>query len=425
MPESGSGSARDGAHLRQDLASAAAVTIFTARGEAAAFIACNRLAGAILPPARLRALLDATGGSPVDILTLTAADLVRLGIGLTEKQAQRLYEAASAPVSPRLLDQAQTLGASVVTFRDPAYPANMDPLSDAPPLLFVRGALQPDDRFSVAVVGSRRASSYGRSQASRFAQAFVERGLCVVSGGAAGIDTFAHQGALAGHGRTIAVLGCGVDINYPAENRPLFDRIVEQGGALVSEFPLGTRPEPWRFPTRNRIIAGMAKATVVIETPDDSGALITARNAAEYGRDVWVVPGPVDSGRSRGGHKLVQDGAGLADSPADVLFGLGIAPADTPPPVQAPRPKDAVQTALSVDDAPPPAPASASAAPLPTGLTPDEAALLARLDLTPQHLDEASERAGLTAPQATVAATLLEMKSLIRRMPGNLFVRVL
>jgi DNA processing protein len=234
------------------------------------------------------------------------------------------------------------------------------------------------------------------------------------------VDTAAHKGALWAGGRTIAVVACGLDITYPSENRRLFEEIVEKGGAVVSEFALGTTPEPWRFPTRNRIIAGMTRATILVETPRASGALITARDAAQYGRDVWVVPGPVDTGRSRGGHQLIQDGASLADDPDDILAALGLpvgeqyTPAATLPP-RVPEPEKAPLIPV-----PEPPPAAAVA-----GLTPDEARLLQHVDLTPRHLDEAAGAAGLSASQATVAATLLEMKGLIRRLPGSLYARAL
>ncbi|MBC8104663.1 MAG: DNA-protecting protein DprA [Cytophagales bacterium] len=406
-------------------------TRFLAADAPDGFIACQRLADALLPPPRLRALLDAVGGDPLAVFRLSLTALAAPPILLTEKQATRLKAAASAPLPPRLLEQAKALDATILTFRDRDYPANLLPLSDAPPLLFVRGALRPDDRFSVAIVGSRRATIYGREQSNRFAQGLAERGLCIVSGGALGIDTSAHQGALAAGGRTIAVLGCGIDVGYPAENRALFATVVERGGAVISEFPMGTKPEPWRFPTRNRIIAGIARATLVVETPEASGALITARNAAEYGRDVWVVPGAVDTGRSRGGHKLVQDGASLADAPGDILEALGIAPEEDVAPRHTPHPKaDTPPEGFAlVHDASPGTPERSSSPlpppPLPANLSGDEAALLPHFDLSPRHLDEASAAAGLSASQATVAATLLEMKALIRRQPGSLFVRVL
>ncbi len=398
------------------------------------FIACHRLAAAELPPHRLRALLT-FAGSPTEALQIQSSDLMGPKIGLTEKQIARLGAALQVNLSPKFIEKAESLGVQVICFdRQADYPANLVSLKDAPPLLFVRGALHADDKFSIAIVGSRRATSYGHKQAERFARTFAERGLAVISGGAAGIDTAAHRGALWSGGRTVAVLGCGVDVTYPSENRALFAEIVERGGAIVSEFALETRPEPWRFPTRNRIIAGIAQATVLVETPKDSGALITAQNAAEYGRDVWVVPGPVDTGRSRGGHQLVQDGAALADAPEDVLTGLGI-PVEPPPaprqktevvPVRAaaPTPTAATASAASAAETAAPAPA-APPPPVPTGLSEPEIQLLRHLDLTPRHLDEASAAAALIAPQATVAATLLEMKGLVRRLPGNLYVRAL
>jgi DNA processing protein len=352
------------------------------------------------------------------VLSIPAAALRRPPIALTEKQSSRVAEAAAAPIALRLLDQAVALGVSIVTQGDPDYPANLLPFADAPPLLFVRGALLPDDTFSVAIVGSRRAMLYGRNQATQFARVFAGRRLVVVSGGAAGIDTAAHRGALDAGGRTIVVLGCGVDITYPAENRSLFAQIVERGGAVVSEFPLGTTPEPWRFPARNRIIAGMTRATVVVESPPDSGAMITARNALDYGREVFAVPGPVDSGRSRGCHRLIQDGAGLADTPDDVLAALGL-----PIEPSAPRTKMDVDNATRAPAGSPTTASPPSKAGL--NLTPDEERLLTQLDLTPRHLDEASTAADLSASQATVAATMLEMKGLVRRQPGNLFARVL
>ena len=380
-----------------------------------------RLAGAELPAHRLRALLEAAA-SPLAALGLPGDVLAAPPLGLTAKQIARVDKARTAPLPPRIVASAERLSVSAVLSTDPAYPANLLPFADAPALLFVRGMLLPDDRFSVALVGSRRATHYGHKQAERFARAFAERGLVVVSGGAAGIDTSAHKGALWAGGRTIAVLGCGLDVTYPSENRALFDEIVERGGAILSEFTLGTTPEPWRFPTRNRIIAGMTRATILVETPQASGALITAGDAAQYGRDVWVVPGPIDTGRSRGGHQLIQDGAALADSPDDVLAALGLEPLE-PPPAQTGAAAAASEKVPVVEDrrtaqvAPPPA--------VTADLSPEQARLLQYLDLTPRHLDDAAEAAGLPAAQATVAATLLEMKGLVRRLPGNLYVRAL
>lgn len=356
-----------------------------------AFLACHRLAAATLPSHRLRALLSASGGDP-------SAALHRLddaGVGLTARQRERLAESAKLAIPSKLLDFALEKAVSALVFGAPGYPETLLPFDDAPPILFVRGSIPVAS--GVGIVGSRRASVYGRGQADRFARAFAEAGLVVVSGGAAGIDTAAHRGALDAGGASVAVIACGLDVNYPIENRTLFDALAEKGGAVVSEYPLGTTPEPWRFPARNRIIAGMCPATLVIEAPETSGALITARNAAEYGREVFVVPGSVDTGRSRGCHRLIQDGASLADCPQDVLDALSAAPR-------------AETLSLPLETPPP-------------SLSPDEAALYARLSNVPRHLDEAAESANLSSPQAAVAATLLEMQGLIRREPGGFFVR--
>ena len=384
------------------------------------FVAAHRLALAMLPPARLRAMLEAAGGLPSRALALAGDVLHHPPIALTAKQRERLEEAQKALLSPKILEQAQQGKVCVVLQSDSRYPALLHETSDAPPMLFVRGTLPKGDSETAAIVGSRRAMLYGRDQAIRFARSFAENGVVVVSGGAAGIDTAAHQGAADAGGITIAVLGCGVDVAYPAANRTLFARIAERSGAVISEFPVGTTPEPWRFPTRNRIIAGIAKVTLVIESPSDSGAMITARNAGEYGRDVWAVPGGIDSGRSRGCHKLIQDGAGLADSPADVLATLGITTDAPPTSTTMPRKKEA-GFGFGASDAP-----RASPAPNPKPLPPlslDEESLLAQMDETPRHLDVVGVAADLTPPRASVAVTLLEMKSLVERRPGNLFVR--
>lgn len=254
-------------------------------------------------------------------------------------------------------------------------------------------------------------------------------GLTVISGGAAGIDAAAHAGALNAGGRTIAILGCGADIVYPAGNRDLFARILQEGnGALVTEFALGTKPEPWRFPTRNRIIAGMARASLLIETPQDSGALGTAKSCAEYGRDVYVVPGPVDSGRSRGGHRLIGDGAILADSPDDVLLSLGIvlAAQEEPKPSRRGSRGTETKTTAAAEPAaidPPNLFVETEPVALPADLPPDQVAFVSTVTASPKPFDTILQETGLSPSQANVAATLLEMKSLIRRHPGNLFSR--
>ncbi len=401
------------------------------------FLAAHRLASATLPSMRLRALISKTGGSMTEALRLSDAILSHPSIALTEKQRERLQMARTEVLAPALISNAQRLGIWVLPYFSDQYPVGLRELADAPPILFVRGDMPLADAAFVAIVGSRRALLYGREQTERFARAFSQSGVAVVSGGAAGIDTAAHRGALdTTGGVTIAVLGCGVDIAYPAANRSLFAEIAGGRGAVISEYGMGVTPEPWRFPARNRIIAGIAKATLVVEAPADSGAMITARNAGEYGRDVWAIPGSVESGRSRGCHLLIQDGAGLADSPEDVLSAaFGITLPSQPEKIAISKPPSAsvgnrntgtsdpsYTTAQNQDEALPAVSPVAPVRQIPP-LSPDEAALLAQLGDTPLHLDLAAPAAGLMSPQASVAVTLLEMKGLIERRPGNLFVR--
>jgi DNA processing protein len=218
-----------------------------------------------------------------------------------------------------------------------------------------------------------------------------------------------------------------VDVVYPSENRGLFEEIVNRGGAIISEYGIGVTPEPWHFPARNRIIAGIAQVTLVVETPNNSGALITARHCGEYGRDLFVVPGSVEGGRSRGGHDLVKDGAFLVDEPDEVLAHLGLSGEHsgqgqmvfTP---AAPTPKSVMPAATVT--APPapftPAPV-APISPAPVNLSPDENAFYAQLTTSPAPFDQIAIAADLPTPRASVAATLLEIKGLISRKPGNLF----
>ncbi len=392
------------------------------------FLACHRLALAEIPSNRLRSLLETADGDPIRALGFDASVWQSPPVSLTDKQVVRLAEAKGTLLDARLLERATISGTFALLYRDATFPSNLfpdddTPLNNTPPLLFVRGELLPEDRFGIAIVGTRHSSSYGDTQAARFAGVFATNGLTVISGGAAGIDAAAHTGALDAGGRTIAVLGCGADIVYPAANRQLFARILELGnGAIVTEFALGTKPEPWRFPTRNRIIAGLARAAVLIETPDESGALGTAKRSTEYGRDVYVVPGPVDTGRSRGGHRLIGDGAILADSPEDVLFSLGVVLAAQEEPKPSRQTLATARTGTTKPEATQTPSLLAAPAP-PPDLPPDETAFYATLTATPKPFDTITAEAGLSSSQANVAATLLEMKSLIRRHPGNLFSR--
>jgi DNA processing protein len=294
----------------------------------------------------------------------------------------------------------QALGGELLTQDDPRFPARLRHISYAPPLLFLRGTLTPADDLAVAVVGTRGASYYGLKTCRRLAGALAARSVTVVSGLARGIDTAAHRGALENGGRTLAVLGCGLDIVYPPENRELYQTIPEQG-ALLSEFPLGTPPEARNFPRRNRLISGLALGVVVVEAGDKSGTRITVDCALDQGREVFAVPGPIDSPTSVGPHRLIQQGAKLVLAVEDILQELpgGMAAAG-----------DLFSGGDRVTET--------SGLPLP----PREDPLLPLLGSDPVQLEELVRAAGLPPADVLSRLTLLELQGFIRELPGKCYV---
>lgn len=296
------------------------------------------------------------------------------------------------------LNLIERLNVTLLPISSENYPVNLKNIYDPPVLLYARGKLLESDKMSIAIVGSRRASQYGLSVAAKLARDLASSGLAIVSGGARGIDSAAHKGALEAGGRTIAFLGCGIDVNYPPENRKLFELIAETG-AVVSEFPFGAAPEAWRFPPRNRLISGMSLGVLVCQSPAASGALITAGYAAEQGKDVYAVPGNIDDQRNSGCHALIKDGAKLVESAYDILAELGLQPG-TGEPRQLTLPIES----LANDN---------------------ERKIASLLSLDPIAVDEIIEKTGLPAPLVAGTLTILEMKNIARRVPGNAYVRVL
>lgn len=217
----------------------------------------------------------------------------------------------------RQIEAMDKSGIKIITFQDELYPANLLNIFDRPVFLYVKGTLSRED-IPLAVVGSRRASTYGKYTTERMSRELALQGVTIVSGMARGIDTCAHRGALSVSGRTIAVLGCGLDVIYPPENKILYSAI-PQNGAVISEFPPGTEPLPFNFPARNRIISGMSYGVLVVEAGEKSGSLITARLAMEQGRDVFAIPGAIDSASSRGANSLIKQGAKLVETIDDIL----------------------------------------------------------------------------------------------------------
>lgn len=290
----------------------------------------------------------------------------------------------------------------ILTRVDDRFPPQLKEIPYPPAYLFVKGRLEPPEGPAVALVGTRAASYYGLRAARRLARDLAARGVTVISGLARGIDTAAHQGALEAGGPTWAVLGCGLDVVYPPENRELYRQIGEKG-ALVSEFPLGTPPEARNFPIRNRIISGLSQAVVVVEAGEKSGALITARYALDQGREVMAVPGPMDAPASLGPHRLIQEGAKLVREVADILAELPrLAEAPSASPLAAvPRHR------------------TAGARP---GHLPVDDPILSFLGAEPLQLEDLVQLSRLPAPEVMSRLTLLELQGLVRELPGKCFV---
>ncbi|HET6441404.1 MAG TPA: DNA-processing protein DprA [Phycisphaerae bacterium] len=321
--------------------------------------------------------------------------------GIGQESARKIRESLDRAEPEAELERARAAGVQLVFRGEADYPIALAYLTDAPPLLYVKGTLVAEDAQAVGVVGMRKCSLYGQDQAERIAGGLARAGFTIVSGLARGIDAAAHRGALAAGGRTIAVLGNGLATVYPPENRRLADAVAAQG-ALVSEFPIETAPQAENFPRRNRILAALGLGVVVVEAGVRSGSLITARLAAELGKEVFAVPNRVDAPGAAGVHALIRDGAKLVESVADIL--------DEFPDLE-------VEPAAGED-----APRQAGLA-LKANLSADEARLMEVLDGEPAPLETLADRAGLNAPRAAGAMTLLELKGLVRALPGGRFLR--
>ena len=351
--------------------------------------------------------LLAAFGSPERVFEATLAQLEQTA-GLNHKTACNIKDFRGLQRARAEIDRAAREGVSIVTVKDPAYPERLRRIYDYPPLLYIKGTLTPED-IPVAVVGSRNASPYGRFVTERLCRELALRGVTVVSGLARGIDTCAHRGALAGRGRTIAVMGCGIDVIYPLDNRKLHGEIVSNG-AVVTEFPFGTEPDRPHFPARNRIISGMSLGVLIVEAGEKSGSLITARCALEQGREVFAVPGSIDLPGSRGTNSLLRQGAKLVERVEDILEEilpqLEHRPASPQRETSGPASMQAAQTQ----------PASAREA-----LTEKESRLLGFITEKPLDADTIINRSGLAAAEVLAGLLSLELKGHIVQLPGKLF----
>ncbi len=308
--------------------------------------------------------------------------------------------AASAPFYKKaelLLKRLQSGGAAAICFDDPEYPQPLTEIADPPPVLYVQGRIELLNSLCVAMVGSRAATAYGKRSSFALAQALASSAVTVVSGLAAGIDSEAHRGALSVQGATIGVLGCGLDIVYPKQNRALYDQIRKEG-LLVCEYPLGTRPDGFRFPARNRIIAGLSKGVVVVEAARKSGSLITAEMALDEGREVFAVPGQIDSFKSSGTHWLLQQGAKLVQSSDDILVEIGCDCGETVVGQKSQR--------------------------MDCTIDPEAGELLKHIDVYPGSRNELITKSGLGPGKVTELLLLLELEGLVEMLPGDEIRRV-
>lgn len=344
----------------------------------------NKVKG--IGPVRLQRLIDHFGSLEAawaaPAASLRAAGLDRRTVGAIEQTRPDIDLAAEMS---RLSD----LDVRLLTWDDPGYPAYLREVPHAPPVLFMQGEVTTADRWAVAIVGTRKLTRYGRQVTRDLVAGLVRFGVTIVSGLARGIDAVAHQTALELGGRTIAVLGSGLDAIYPPEHRTLASRIASERGALLSEYALGVKAEARNFPPRNRIISGLSRGIVVIEAGERSGALITAHFALEQDREVLAVPGNINSPASAGCNRLIQQGAKLVQTAEDVVEELSL--------MQAPQ-QAAIQMAIPE--------------------TAEEAALLPHLTGRPQHIDELIRAAGLPSALVSSTLTLLELRGVVQQVGG-------
>jgi len=315
--------------------------------------------------------------------------------GLGEKVAGEIRKGPQKRLVERELSLLEEVGGKIITLRDDDYPGRLKNIYDPPALLYARGELRKEDELAVAIVGSRKTAPYGRWITEKIGEDLARHGVTVVSGMARGIDSLAHRGAIQGGGRTIAVLGCGVDVIYPSENRNLFHQIIEHG-AILSEFPMGSPPEGGHFPKRNRIISGLSIGVVIVEASSESGSLITAGYALEQGREVFAVPGNVGAEGSRGTNRLIKDGAKLVETSDDILE--EILP-------QWRREEEEPEKA----DAPVP------------DLVGEEETLYKLLGESPLHIDAIIRESQLDPGKVSSLLLNLELKGLICQWPGKCF----
>ena len=346
-------------------------------------------------------------GAPDAVFSATAHDLTAIS-GINKKSAAAIAAFKSWDNIRRQMDTLNKANIKIITYLDECYPPNLLNIYDRPAFLYVLGQLEKED-IPIAIVGSRHASTYGKYTTERLSRELALKGITIVSGMARGIDSCAHRGALAAQGRTIAVLGSGLDVIYPPENKNIFNDIL-QNGAVISEYPPGTEPLSYHFPARNRIISGMSYGVLVVEAGEKSGSLITARLAMEQGRDVFAIPGTIDSASSRGTNSLIKQGAKLIDNIDDILEDVlpQLERASVKPP---PRKEVTVATGVLHTDM-----ESTT-----DTLSPVDQTIVNILSRGKMHADDIIEDAGLAAAEILSSLITLELKGIVLQHPGKIF----
>ena len=369
--------------------------------EKEALIAINTVSG--IGSIKLKRLLEYFGQAR-KIFLASKEELIKVS-GISDKIAVDIIKASAGKGLKEEEALIKKHNVQILSTQDDDYPANLRNIPDPPPVLYVKGEFLPQDDFAIAIVGSRRASFYGLSTAEDFAQKLGGAGISIVSGMARGIDTAAHRGALKAKARTIAVLGSGLANIYPPENKKLFEEISENG-AVVSEFPMNTKPLAYNFPRRNRIISGLSLGVLVVEASRNSGALITVDNAIEQSREVFAVPGKVDSANSFGTNSLIKQGAKLVSNVEDIIDELKPCFQNRIKEIEDKKPREN-QSGLIID----------------LGLSNNESKLYGVISNSPKHIDEIVAEAGLNIDSTLSMLINMELRHIIRQLPGKLFVR--
>jgi len=336
-------------------------------------------------------------GSPDNVFAASFGELIKVD-GIDEKIAKNIVNYKENKKLNKSVNYIERSGVSLISLWDETYPENLKHIYDPPPFLYVKGTLSENDNHAISIVGTRNASEYGLNIAEKLASDLVLQGITIISGLASGIDSMAHWGAVKADGRTIAIMGCGIDRIYPSENVSLYKKVIQQG-AVISEFPIGTKPEPGNFPRRNRVISGLSLGVVIIEARKKSGAKITADFALEQNREVFAVPGNINSPASGGTNELIKQGAKLVQTADDILEEL----------------QHCLKRTLKKKESPPKKPD--------ISLNPKELLIFNHITSEPIHIDKLAKTAEVTTAEALSILLTLELKGIIKQLPGKLFIK--